>query len=94
MFKAKIRQKAALYITVIMNEKCISNYLKGLLEMPPKPYFVQIWLIGPSLDKKVNHNIGKMQFKKKYHFTQGITFIESVFCYVIVSHLKNRKSLT
>ena len=60
MFKAKIRQKTALCITVIMNEKCVSsNYLKGLLEVPPKPYFVQIWLIGPSLDKKVNHNIGK-----------------------------------
>ena len=59
MLKDKIRQKTALYITAIMNEKCVSNYLKGLLEMPPKPYFVQIWLIGPSLDKKVNHNIGK-----------------------------------
>ena len=59
MFKVKIKQKTALYITIIMNENCVSNYLKGLLEVPSIPYLVEIWLIGPSLDKKVKHNVGK-----------------------------------
>ena len=92
MFKVKFKQKTALYITVIMNEKYVSNYLKGFLEVPPRPYLVQMWLIGPSLNKKVDHNIGKNVILNKCYFTQGITFMKSVFYHVIVRHLENRKS--